>query len=318
MKTEISGRTLPDETRLGCVSLTVADLERSLRFYTQALGFLLHRREGEHSYLGAGREDLVALTELPGAHQPGRASGLYHFAILVPSRLALAQSYRNLTAVGAPITGFADHLVSEAIYLADPDGNGIEIYRDRPRSSWEFEGEVLKMGIEPLDIDALLAELQTETSPWVGLHPETVLGHLHLQVTSLPEAQDFYQRVLGFDLVMNYRHSAAFLSAGGYHHHIALNTWHSLGAPAPAGGTTGLRYYSVVVPGIRDMESLISRIEQAGVNYEMQLGSLSVRDPSENRILITVPGNDGVIKKTQGTAFLNQEMMERISMPLEQ
>ena len=317
MKTHISGRTLPDETRLGCVSLSVADLERSLPFYTQALGFLLHRREGEHAYLGSGREDLVALTELPGAHQPGRASGLYHFAILVPSRLALAQSYRNLTAVRAPITGFADHLVSEAIYLSDPDGNGIEIYRDRPRSDWEFEGDVLKIGTEPLDTDALFAELQTEGTPLVGLHPETVLGHMHLQVASLPEAQDFYQHVLGFDLVMNYQTSAAFLSAGGYHHHIALNTWHSLGAPAPAAGTTGLWYYSVVLPGIREMESLISRIEQAGVDYEMQLGSLALHDPSQNCILFTVTGDGGVTKTAQGTAFLNQEMMERISMTLE-
>jgi len=317
MKTEISGRTLPDETRLGCVSLTVADIERSLLFYTQALGFLLHRREGEHAYLGAGREDLVALTELLGAHQPGHASGLYHFAILVPSRLALAQSLANLTAVGAPITGFADHLVSEAIYLSDPDGNGIEVYRDRPRSSWEFDGKVLKMGTEPLDTDALFAELQNEKSPWVGLLPETMLGHMHLQVASLPEAQEFYQHVLGFDLVMNYRHSAAFLSAGGYHHHIAINTWNSLGAPPPAEGATGLRYYSVVLPGVREIESLISRLEQAGVDYEMQLGSLFVRDPSQNCISFTVKGNGGVIKKAQGTAFLNQEMMEQVSMTVE-
>ena len=312
-----NGRTLPDETRLGCVSLTVADLERSLGFYEHVLGFQLHRREGEHAYLGAGREDLVALTELPGAHQPGRASGLYHFAILVPSRLALAQSLRNMIAMGAPITGFADHLVSEAVYLPDPDGNGIEIYRDRPRSDWEFQGEVLKMGNEPLDTDALLAELQTETSSWVGLQPETVLGHMHLQVDSLPEAQEFYQRVLGFDLVMNYHHSVGFLSAGGYHHHIAINTWHSLGAPPPADGTTGLRYYSVVLPGVREMESLVSRLEQAGAAHEMQLGSLSVRDPSQNRILFTVAGNGGVIKKAQGNAFLNQELMEQISMAIE-
>jgi len=157
--------------------------------------------------------------------------------------VALAQSLRNLITAGAAITGFADHLVSEAIYLSDPDGNGIEIYCDRPRSDWEFQGDVLKMGTEPLDIDALFAERQTETSLWVGLHQETQLGHMHLQVTSLPEAQEFYQRVLGFDLVMNYHHSASFLSAGGYHHHIAINTWHSLGAPPPAEGTTGLQHY---------------------------------------------------------------------------
>ena len=155
----------------------------------------------------------------------------------------MAQSLRNLITAGAAITGFADHLVSEAIYLSDPDGNGIEIYCDRPRSDWEFQGDVLKMGTEPLDIDALFAERQTETSLWVGLHQETQLGHMHLQVTSLPEAQEFYQRVLGFDLVMNYHHSASFLSAGGYHHHIAINTWHILGAPPPAEGTTGLQHY---------------------------------------------------------------------------
>jgi catechol 2,3-dioxygenase len=317
IKNQIGARTLPEETRLGHVSLTVADIERSLAFYTQALGFQVHRREGASIYLGAGNEDLVALTEIPSARQPERATGLYHFAILVPSRQALAQSLYNLAAVGTPITGFADHLVSEAIYLSDPDGNGIEISRDRPRSDWQFGDGVLNMGTEPLNTDALLAELQTETFPWVGLEPETVVGHMHLKVSSLPEATEFYQVVLGFYLVMNIPPSAAFLSAGGYHHHIAVNTWNSLGAPTQADDTTGLRYFTVVLPGIREMELLVTRLEKADVNYENQLGSLSVCDPSGNRILFTVAGNGGVLKKAWGTEFFHQDMVNQVSMSVD-
>ena len=267
---------------LGYVHLTVSDLERSLRFYERALGFQIHKQEGDNAHLGAGGDNLLVLQEEPGAVKlPGR-TGLYHFAVLVPSRAALAQSLNNLIETETELQGFADHLVSEAIYLADPDGNGIEIYRDRPPSDWEYENGTLKMGTEPFDFEGVLAELQRSPQVWSGLHSETVLGHMHLHVADLGLAQVFYQDVLGFDLVMRAFGSAAFLSAGGYHHHIGINTWNGVGAPAPPPRAAGLRYFTVKLPDEGELDQLVSRLKGAKVAFERRNGGVFVRDPSEN------------------------------------
>jgi catechol 2,3-dioxygenase len=301
-------QNLSPATRLGGVHLMVSNLDRSLDFYQQSFGLRLHHREGNHAALGTGGEDLSALTEEVGAHHPGRSTGLYHFAILVPTRLALAKSLRNLINTKAPILGFADHLVSEAIYLTDPDGSGIEIYCDRPRTSWEYQDGVLNMGTEPLDVEGLLAMLDNQNYSWDGLESGTKLGHMHLQVANLAEAQEFYTYVLGFDLVMKYENSAAFLSAGSYHHHIAVNTWQSLGAPAPAPGTTGLRNFSVVLADVEEMEDLIYRLEQFGYPYSASLGGLSVFDPSHNEIVFTLSGNGGILRShTDKEWFVSKE-----------
>jgi catechol 2,3-dioxygenase len=166
-------------TVLGFVSLTVSDLGRSLDFYQVSLGFKLHREEGDTAYLGAGKADLLVLTEIPGAvHLPHR-TGLYHFAILTPSRRGLASVLKNLIEKETPIQGGADHLVSEAIYLTDPEGNGIEIYRDRPRADWEYENDTLKMGTEQLDFQGVLAELDGDSKTWDGMDQKNRLGHMH-------------------------------------------------------------------------------------------------------------------------------------------
>ncbi len=275
------------DTRPGYVSLTVSDLERSLAFYQRSLGFQVHRREGNRAYLGAGRDDLLVLTGRPEAMRVPRHTGLYHLAVLTPSRLDLAQLLRNLIETETRLGGGADHLVSEALYLADPDGNGIEVYRDRPRSEWEFENGKPRMSTEPFDYQGVMDEAIDKPGPWTGLHPDTVLGHVHLHVAYLPEAVAFYEGVLGFDLVATVQESAAFLSAGGYHHHVAVNTWAGLGAPPPPANAVGLRYFTLQLPGQEEMGKLLIRFEEAHVPCERREDGLFVRDPFQNGVLFT-------------------------------
>ncbi len=275
------------ETRIGAVHLTIPNLEKSLAFYQQNLGFKLHRRENSIAYLGAGGEDLLVLHENPQARPLRRGqTGLYHFAVLTPSRLALAKSLQHLADTQTPVQGFADHNVSEAIYLPDNNGNGIEIYRDRPRSEWEFIDGTLKMGTEPLDLESILAELDTQDNAWAGLLPETVIGHIHLHVARLPETQAFYGGVLGFDLMVNYGHSALFMSAGGYHHHLGLNVWAGIGAPPPPTDSVGLKWYEVMLPDRAALESVLDRVKAAGLPIEEIFNGFLVLDPSQNGVLL--------------------------------
>lgn len=278
------------ETTLGSVSLTVSNLDRSLSFYQERLGFQLHKREGNIAYLGAGGSDFLVLTENPGATHPGRTTGLYHFAVLVPSRFKLAQSLQRLIETRTPVQGFADHLVSEAIYLPDPDGNGIEIYRDRRREAWPIENGKLRMATDPLDIDGLMEELHGQDEDWEGLHPDTVLGHMHLHVSNLEAAERFYQDILGFDLILRYGPSASFLSAGGYHHHIGINTWAGVGVPAPPAGAVGLRWFTIVLPHQEALETTYSRVKQAGNEVEERQNEIFLRDPSKNGLVLTTRG----------------------------
>ena len=275
-------------TNLGYVSLTVADLRRSIDFYERSLGFQVQDRESGTAYMGAGGDPLLNLSERPGARLLPRRTGLYHFAILTPSRQALAKSLRNLIDTETELQGGADHLVSEAIYLADPDGNGIEIYRDRPRADWEFEDGQLKMATEHLDYQGLLAELNGDTVPWTGMEPETLLGHMHLHVSDLAEATSFYDNLIGFDFLLSYMDTASFLSAGGYHHHIGINTWNGVGAPPPPPDSIGLRYFTVQVPGEDDLEMLVERLQRVRVYYEMRDDGLFTLDPSQNGMLFVV------------------------------
>ena len=276
------------DTRLGYVHLTVADVERSLAFYQEALGFQLHRQEEDSANLGAGQTDLLRLTGQPTARRVSRTTGLYHFAILVPTRLTLAQSLRRILDTRTAVQGFADHGVSEAIYLADPDGNGIEIYRDRSRDQWPFQDGQLSMVTDPLDVDSLLAELNEDAEPWAGLSPETVLGHVHLHVANIAEAETFYRGVLGFDLMQRYGPSASFLSAGGYHHHVGINTWAGAGVPPPPADAVGLRWFTVCLPNQTELNKVTSRIESSGLVSEERREGLYLRDPSQNGLILTV------------------------------
>lgn len=279
---------LPPNLSLGYVHLTVSNLDRSVAFYQNALGFKLHQRENGTARLGAGGPDVLALTEQPGAqHHKGR-TGLYHFAILTPSRLALAHSLRRLAETRTPLQGFSDHLVSEAIYLADPDDNGIEIYRDRPRAEWVDAQGNFRMGSEPIDMDGILSELETHPEPWDSLHPDTILGHMHLHVRNIPEAQKFYCEVLGFDLMMNWGGAALFVSAGGYHHHLGLNTWQGVGAPPPPPEAAGLRYFIIHLPNPTELNLVLERLRQNGNALEAHPHGWLFRDPSQNGIVLAV------------------------------
>jgi catechol 2,3-dioxygenase len=238
--------SLPADAHIGQVSLTVRDLDRSLPFYRDVLGFTEARREGQVSFLAPpGGRVLIELHERKDAiARPRRSAGLFHFAILVPSRAALGRSLRRLAGQRWPISGAADHLVSEALYLADPDGLGIEIYRDLPRDSWRFNDGELAMATDPLDLDAIHDEPGAET-PWNGLEAGTVMGHVHLHVPHLDTAEAFYCGQIGFEPMVRRYPGALFVAAGGYHHHLGLNTWVGVGAPPPPENAVGLRSFTI-------------------------------------------------------------------------
>lgn len=233
---------LPADAHIGQVSLTVRDLQRSLRFYREVLGF----EELAPGRLGpAGGRVLIELHERQDAiAKPRRSSGLFHFAILVPSRAALGRSLRRLADERWPMSGAADHLVSEALYLDDPDGLGIEIYRDRPRDTWRVANGELAMATDPLDLQSLYEEPGAET-PWQGLEAATIMGHVHLHVPHLDTAETFYCGRVGFDPIVRRYPGALFVSAGGYHHHLGLNTWSGIGAPPPPDNAVGLRSFTI-------------------------------------------------------------------------
>ena len=234
--------TLPADAQIGQVSLTVRDLQRSLLFYRETLGF---EEVAPGRLAPKGGRVLIELHERKDAiAKPRRTSGLFHFAILVPSRAALGRSLRRLADKRWPMSGAADHLVSEALYLNDPDGLGIEIYRDRPRDSWRTANGELAMATDPLDLDAIYNEPGAE-SPWTGLDAGTIMGHVHLHVPHLDTAETLYCGRIGFDPVVRRYPGALFVSAGGYHHHLGLNTWVGIGAPPPPDNAVGLREFTI-------------------------------------------------------------------------
>ena len=240
--------SLPADAHIGQVSLTVSNLEQSTRFYRDILGF----ESTPDGLRPPGGRVLIELQEQPDAiPKPRRSAGLFHFAILVPSRAALGRSLRRLTDQRWPISGAADHLVSEALYLSDPDGLGIEIYRDRPREAWRSSaiGE-LAMGTEPLDLQAVHDAPGAE-SPWTGLEAGTVMGHVHLHVPHLDTAEAFYCGGIGFDPIVRGYPGALFVAAGGYHHHLGLNTWAGVGAPPPPEFAAGLRGFTIESAALR-------------------------------------------------------------------
>jgi catechol 2,3-dioxygenase len=283
-----SDAVLAPATHPGAVHLTVTDLDRSVGFYQDALGLRVHDRDVSTASMGTGGDDLVVLTEEPRARPAGRHAGLYHFALLHPSRPALASALQRLVARRTAIQGASDHSVSEAIYLPDPDGNGIEIYADRPRDVWRTtaRGE-LDLPVAPLDIEDLLSVAPGPTPP-VHSDPGLVLGHMHLHVGDVDEAVRFYRDVIGFD-VMASLPGASFVSAGGYHHHLGLNNWRGPGVPPAPPGTVGLRHWTLVLDGPEELRAVRARLEAAGVPQEERPDGVAVRDPAGNELLLTTP-----------------------------
>jgi len=267
------------------ITLIVADLAAMVQFYQTIIGLKLRQQNGLEASLGTAEEDIVILREQPQAHQPGRATGLYHLAILLPSRPALADWLAYVAQQRYPLQGASDHLVSEAIYLADPEGNGLEIYRDRPREQWPTHGSEVRMATDPLDFQALLAE--RSTPGWSGVPAGTRLGHVHLRVHDLNQAYHFYVELLGFDLMQRYP-GALFVSAGGYHHHLGLNTWETAGAPPPPSNTLGLHHYTIALPDEAEQTRLVERLRAANHKLENTPAGPLVRDPAGNGLVLTV------------------------------
>lgn len=270
--------------RLGATHLAVADLGRALDFYAGVLGLRSQETGRGVTALGAGGEPLIVLEERRDARpKPPRTTGLYHTALLLPSRGELARTVRRLAEARYPISGASDHAVSEALYLDDPDGNGLEIYADRPRSQWPKAGAEVRMTVDPLDFDGLLAEL--DDRPWEGLAAGSVIGHVHLHVSDIPAAEAFYCGLLGFEVMQRFGPSALFVSAGGYHHHLGLNTWQGVGAPPPPADALGLRFYEIRLP-VPALEAVAARVRAAGLPLEERDGGLFLRDPAQNGLLL--------------------------------
>ena len=289
IQTSTQAPFLPASLRVGAVELTVTDLDRSVPFYENAIGLKLHRREDGRAALGGGGEDLLVLFEDPDARPAGRHAGLYHFALLHPSRLELARAAYRLAATQTRISGASDHGISEAIYLPDPDGNGIELAADRGREHWgDLRDPTTTGGPEPLDVAGLLA-LVAEEEPVADVSPDTVVGHLHLHVGDMERGVAFYRDVIGFE-VMTLLDSAAFVASGGYHHHLGFNLWRGRGVPPVPAGVVGLRHWTIVLPAAADAAALRQRVVAAGAPHEETPQGLLVRDPWDIPVLVRAEG----------------------------
>jgi len=266
------------------VTLNVMNIEKSLAFYTDFLGFKVLENKGKEVVLTTnGKTALITLIQPAGVTPKERnRTGLYHFAILLPTRADLGKMLVHLAKHRYPI-GASDHEVSEALYLNDPDGNGIEIYCDRPADQWHWKMDSVNMTSAQLDAESVMAEAKGE--PWEGMPRETVMGHIHLHVSNLAEAANFYQGVLGYDLVLNYGGQALFLSTGKYHHHLGMNTWNGVGIPAPSENSAGMKEYAIDVPD----EAYLQKIKAALQNdYVEKDGVVYVTDPSGTTISLHV------------------------------
>lgn len=287
-------------TKVASVSLIVSNLELQSAFYQQAIGFQLHWTKDNQAALGAGGKDLLYLIEQPGYKRYRQVTGLYHFAILFPNRRELARALARLFLLKYPNYP-TDHILTKTTYLEDPEGNGIELYCESPEDgSWSMkDGEyittrsdgLLSSGREPLDVDELFTHLEENPDINLSAPSETCIGHVHLHVRDLREAVDFYHGVIGFD-IMGVVDSVrmAFVSAGGYHHHVGLNTWQGEGASPPPADALGLRYFVVELPNQAALDEVIARVEKAGIPANQTEEGLLIHDPSQNGVLLKKKG----------------------------
>jgi catechol 2,3-dioxygenase len=273
---------LPDAAHVGAVDLLVSDLQRSLVYYERIIGLRPHSIAGDTAVLGPHDDErvLVRLHTRPGVSRARRGSfGLYHFAILMPDRAALGRFAAHLSSLDARV-GMADHLVSEAFYLWDPDGLGIEVYADRPRSTWSRHGRELAMTTDPLDVQSLLAASDGE--PWAGAPAGTTMGHVHLHVGRLEDSERFYHRALGFDKTVWSYPGALFMSAGGYHHHLGTNVWSA--GPAPAPDHAQLLAWELILPSADHVDDARRSLEGGGYSADAADSGVVAADPWGTRV----------------------------------
>ncbi|MEH7178129.1 VOC family protein [Neobacillus vireti] len=275
-------------TFVGHVKIKVENLQRSLTFYQDVLGFdILEQTAATAKLTSDGKTSILSLEQPENViPKKGRTTGLYHFAILLPKRSDLANIVIHLVNKGIKF-GSSDHLVSEALYLNDPDGNGIEIYIDRDPSEWSWKGTEVAMTVDPLDFKNLLTTVIQGTT-WNGMPAGTVMGHIHLHVSELNKTEEFYVNGLGFDVVNRYGAQALFISTGKYHHHIGLNTWNGIGAPAPAKNSVGLESFTLILPNEEARKQIIRNLRQIGANVMEENNTFVTHDPSGNRVELAI------------------------------
>jgi len=294
-KTEFS---IHPKTLMGAISLTVANLENQLTFYQQAMGFKLHWREGNKAGLGAGGADLLLLTEEPNLKKYRGVTGLYHVAYVFPNKRELAIAIARLFAIKYPNSP-TDHIMTKTTYLDDLEGNGIELYCESPEDgTWKFANGKYESyrkdgswsnGREALDVDELFSHLKEDEKLDVSIPPETRVGHVHLHVRDVAEAVDFYHGVLGFDVMgLAKEYQMGFVSAGGYHHHLGLNTWQGAGAPPPPADAVGLRYFTIELPDQKAYDEVVARVDAAGLPSNQTEAGLLLHDPSQNGVVLRV------------------------------
>ncbi len=294
-KTEFS---IHPATMIGHVSLKVANLENELAFYQQAMGFKLQWREGNKAGLGADGADLLRLTEEPNLKKYRGVTGLYHVAYLFPNRHELAIAMARLFALKYPNSP-TDHIMTKTTYLDDLEGNGIELYCESPEDgTWTMSDGKFETrradgswsdGREPLDVDALFSHLKQDDRLDASIPKETRVGHVHLHVRNVAEAVDFYHGIIGFDIMgVAKEFQMGFVSAGGYHHHLGLNTWQGAGAPPPPADAVGLRYFTVELPNQQALDEVIARVDKAGIASNKTDDGLLIYDPSQNGVILTV------------------------------
>jgi len=294
-KTEFS---IHPKTLMGAISLTVANLENQITFYQQAMGFKLHWREGNKAGLGAGGADLLLLTEEPNLKKYRGVTGLYHVAYVFPNKRELAIAMARLFAIKYPNSP-TDHIMTKTTYLDDLEGNGIELYCESPEDgTWTFKDGKFESyrkdgswsnGREALDLDELFSHLTEEDKLDVSVPPELRIGHVHLHVRDIAEAVDFYHGIIGFDVMgIAKEFQMAFVSAGGYHHHLGLNTWQGEGAPPPPADAVGLRYFTIDLPDQKAYDEVVARVDAAGIPSNQTEAGLLLHDPSQNGVVLRV------------------------------
>lgn len=273
------------QATIGTIYLNVANLEKMLTFYQEVIGLQIHHQDNKRAHLGVGAEDLLVLTETPDHKWLRGITGLFHFAILVPSRLQLAKSLRRIAETKTALQGLSEHHVSEAIYLADPEGNGIEIYRDRPREDWYVDGE-FRLITERMDVDGVMSTLNDRNYHWEGLPSGTIMGHIHLHVASVAGSERFYRDVLGMDVMIN-AGSATFMSYDGYHHHLGANIWG--GRNLPTEKSLGLDQYELYIQDSTRLETILSNLDKHNIIVDEKDSAYHIQDPSLNHIILKSP-----------------------------
>ncbi|OAH54773.1 glyoxalase [Domibacillus aminovorans] len=272
-------------TFVGQVNINVTNLDSALAFYQDVIGFqVLERTDRKVVLTTDGKTGLLTLEQpIDVTPKEGRTSGLYHFALLLPTRADLSIFLQHLLQTGYRF-GASDHHVSEALYITDPDGNGIEVYRDRPSSEWTWSNGEVSMVTDPLNGESLLAESDSE---WNGLPADTVMGHIHLHVSDLQKAEEFYVKGLDFTVVSHYP-QAVFIATGRYHHHIAINTWQGAGAQVPKKNSVGLNWYTLVFPNEEARGKAMEQLQEIGASVIAESDFFVTEDPSGNKIRLVV------------------------------